>query len=335
MSDLHDRALGALSGLAVGDALGMPTQSMSPDWIRRHFGTIDGFRPGPVENPISAGMVAGRITDDTHQALILGRLLVAGAGVVDPHAFARELLSWERDMRSAGSLDLLGPSTRAALDRLLAGVDPTESGRAGQTNGAAMRIAPLGIAVPPEPLERLARAVADVDRVTHDTGVANAGASAVGAAVSAGVGGAGVLEAVEVGVAAATAGAGYGHPPAGTDVATRIEWACRLATSASSDRDLLDLLDLRIGTGMATRESVPAAFAVLSRHPDQPWLACCTAAGAGGDTDTIAAMVGAIAGACHGTAPFGGPALARLHAVNPELDLEPLVGGLLALRGRA
>ena len=36
---MRERALGTLTGLALGDALGMPTQSMSPEQIRRHYGT--------------------------------------------------------------------------------------------------------------------------------------------------------------------------------------------------------------------------------------------------------------------------------------------------------
>ena len=63
-----------------------------------------------------------------------------------------------------------------------------------------MRVTPVGIAVPPEPLDRLCAAVADLDRLTHDTTVANAGAAAVAAVVSAGVGGAGWGDAVQLGV---------------------------------------------------------------------------------------------------------------------------------------
>ena len=56
-------------------------------------------------------------------------------------------IAWERDMTARGSLDLLGPSTRRALDAVLAGTPPEEAGRSGDTNGAAMRIAPVGLAV--------------------------------------------------------------------------------------------------------------------------------------------------------------------------------------------
>ena len=45
-----------------------------------------------------------------------------------------------------------------------------------------------------------------------------------------------------------------------------------------------------VGTSLATQESVPAAFAVLSAVPGDPWQACLLAASLGGDCDTIAAM---------------------------------------------
>ena len=51
-------------------------------------------------------------------------------------------------MRARGSLDLLGPSTKRALTALLAGADIDQAGRFGVTNGAAMRITPVGIATP-------------------------------------------------------------------------------------------------------------------------------------------------------------------------------------------
>jgi ADP-ribosylglycohydrolase len=53
-------------------------------------------------------------------------------------------------MAARGSLDLLGPSTSRAVAAVLAGVPPEQAGASGATNGAAMRIAPVGIAVNPD-----------------------------------------------------------------------------------------------------------------------------------------------------------------------------------------
>ena len=141
------RARGALYGLAIGDALGMPTQMLSrPEIVARWGPLLRGFESAPPGYPIAAGLPAGAITDDTEQAVLLGRLLVRGNGRVDPRELAEALVSWERDMAARGSLDLLGPSTKRAVAAVLAGVPPEEAGASGTTNGAAMRIAPVGIA---------------------------------------------------------------------------------------------------------------------------------------------------------------------------------------------
>ena len=318
----ESRALGALYGLAIGDALGMPTQTLSRERIAALFGTLDDFEPGPPENEISAGLPAGRVTDDTDQALIVAQALIDGEGEVDRHALADALLAWEQRMADTGSLDLLGPSTRRALERFAAG-DIESAGRWGDTNGAAMRIAPVGIATPPRPLERLLERVAHTSRLTHDTSVAVAGAAAVAAAVSAGVDGADGADALAAGVEAARRGASYAPYVAGADVARRIEWAVGL--------DALDDVYELVGTGVATQEAVPAAFAIAARHPQDPWQACLTAAGLGGDTDTIAALAGAIVGSTAGVDRLPAVAIERIRRVN-DLDLEGVASGLLALR---
>ena len=187
----RDRARGALYGLAIGDALGMPTQMLSRRQVTARWGPmLNGFEPAPPGHPIAAGRPAGAVTDDTEQAVLLGRLLLSGR--VDPGEFATGLAAWERDMAARGSLDLLGPSTRRAIDAVLAGTPPEQAGATGDTNGAAMRIAPVGVAVAADDLTALVDAVHQASLVTHNTSVALAGAAAVAAAVSAGVGGADV-----------------------------------------------------------------------------------------------------------------------------------------------
>jgi ADP-ribosylglycohydrolase len=330
--DLRDRALAALQGLAIGDALGMPTQLMPRAAINERFGAIDGFHGAAPHHPIAAGMPAGSVTDDTEQALLLARALIDGRGSIDPEDFARRLASWEDDMRARGSLDLLGPSTRAAVAAVLAGVSADEAGRAGVTNGAAMRVTPVGIAWPSDDLPALVDAVREASRVSHDTGIAIAGASAVAAAVSAGIDGADLDDAVDIAVEAARQGARLGSWIAGADVAARIEWAVGLGRDAAGDDGLAAFLDL-VGTSLQTQESVPAAFGLLARAEGRGWDAALAGAAAGGDTDTIAAMAGAIGGAIGGSSAFPAAAIELVVRVN-SLELEPVVDGLLALRER-
>jgi len=336
------RARGALYGLAIGDALGMPTQMLSRAEIVRRWGPlVPGFEPAPPGHPIAGGLPAGTVTDDTGQAVLLARILVKGRGTIDPHELAAALTEWERAMAERGSLDLLGPSTKRAVAAILAGVPPEEAGAAGTTNGAAMRIAPVGIAVDVTYLSTLVDYVVMASSVTHNTGIALAGAAAVAAAVSAGVSGATVAEATALGIQAARLAAGRGHWVAGADVAARIEWATGLVTGraqadgesggeSGGESEAAGLICTLVGTSLATQESVPAAFAVLAAVPADPWRACRMAASLGGDSDTIAAMTGAIAGACHGAGSFPPEAIAAIDAQG--LGLAALASVLLALR---
>jgi ADP-ribosylglycohydrolase len=348
----RDRARGALYGLAIGDALGMPTQMLSRDQIIDRWGPLlTDFEPAPPGHPIAAGMPAGAVTDDTEQAVLLGRLLLSGR--MDPRELADGLIAWERDMTARGSLDLLGPSTRRAIDAVLAGTPPEEAGRSGDTTGAAMRIAPVGLTVAADNLTSLVDAVQQASLVTHNTSVALAGAAAVAAAVSAGLsstaaaGPERVAAATDAAVAAAALGSERGHWVAGADVAARIRWAASLASGRSApgviypffgtsqasgplEAETAEVIYSLVGTSLATQESVPAAFAVLNAVPEDPWEACLLAASLGGDTDTIAAMAGAIGGAVHGLSAFPPHAVEVIDAQG--FALAELADSLLAMR---
>ncbi|GAA1606643.1 ADP-ribosylglycohydrolase family protein [Kribbella sancticallisti] len=331
------RAAGALYGLAIGDALGMPTQSLPRALIVRRYGeVIDGFHPGPEDQPLAAGMPAGAITDDTEQAVLLARLVVSSGGLVDGRELARKLLDWEDSMRARGSLDLLGPSTKRAIDALLQGADITETGRYGTTNGAAMRITPVGIATLSTDLDLLLDRVIAASAATHNTGLALAAAAAVAAAVSAGIDGATVPDATNAAIQAAAKASKRGHWVAGADVATRIKWATSLIDTAPGNTPprpgaVSALLYDLVGTSLASQESIPAAFAILAACPDDPWLAVRLAASVGGDTDTIAAITGAVAGACHGEEGFPVEARITVAGIN-DLDLDELAEQLLKVR---
>lgn len=323
------RAQGALIGLAIGDALGMPTQLLSRQQVAELFPTLDDFLPGPPENAISAGIPAGSVTDDTQQALIVAQLLIEGKGHVDSGEFVRRLLAWATEAEADGT-EQLGPSSRGALEAIQAGQPIEEAGRRGNTNGSAMRIAPAGIAISPEPLSRLVDLVEEVCLPTHYTGPGIAGAAAVAAAISAGIEGASFPEALEIALRAAEMGQGRGYYSAGASVAPRIRWAVELVQELDEAHAQDAISDL-IGTGMAIQETVPAAFAIAARWLADPWQACLIAAQLGGDSDTIGAIVGAILGACMGVDAFPARAVAQIELVN-GLDLLGLGEKLLALR---
>lgn len=324
-----ERAQGALFGLAIGDALGMPTQLLPRELVRRLFPRLDGFEPGPPENMIGHDQPAARVTDDTEQMVIVAELLLEGSGHLDDQRFVERLLDWARVAEQNGS-EQLGPSSRRALEAIQHGVPLKEAGRRGDTNGGAMRIAPVGIITPSEPLAELVDRVEEVCRPTHFTGIAIAGAAAVAAAVSAGIEGASFAEALSLARSAANIGQRCGAYAPGPRIAERIVWAVDLVGGLDEATACDAIADL-IGMGVATQESVPAAFAIASRWGRDPWQACLVAARLGGDSDTVGAITGALLGACLGIGAFPGEAIAEIERVN-QLDLAHLAERLVTAR---
>ena len=309
----------------------MPTQSLPRQQIVARYGElINGFESPPADHPLAAGLPGGSVTDDTEQALLVAQVLIDGHGRIDPAVLADRLIAWESSMRARGSSDLLGPSTARALQELSAGVEPSETGRFGTTNGAAMRVTPVGIVATSSDLPRLVDRVVDSCSVTHNTGLGLAGAAAVAAAVSAGLDGADPSGAIALAITAASEAARRGHWVAGADVAARIRWAVELVRGRAV-ADVIDIVYRLVGTSLASQESVPAAFAVFAAFADDPWLVCRVGASVGGDCDTIAAMAGAMAGAQHGTRGFPAQARELVDTVN-DLHLADTAAALCALR---
>jgi ADP-ribosylglycohydrolase len=332
-TDRMDRAMGALTGAALGDAMGMPTQIMSRAAIAQAYGNVVAFIDPTPDHPVSRGLAAGTVTDDTEQMMLLGALLADG-GTFDQRRWVETLVGWEDEIIARGSHDLLGPSTKRAIAAVRAGVDPAEAGRTGDTNGAAMRIAPVGILMPPQPLDRLVDKVAETCLATHNTGLAIASAAAVAAAVSSAIDGAGWREAAETAVAAARSGERRGNWVAGASIAARIEWALNMAQDTPDERRALTLVADLLGTSVAAQESVPAAFAVLAIADGEPWRAAVLAANLGGDTDTIGAIAGAVAGAVRGYGALPADKVRALRGFDRE-EARALAERLLLLRHRA
>ena len=341
MDPRFSRAYGALAGLALGDALGMPTQEMSPEQIRSVYGRITGLVDGDASQPYAPGMPAGSVTDDTEQALLVASLLVRGRGTssgrvaLDAGEFAHALLDWEDSMIERGSLDLLGPSTKAALERVRAGEDPLSVGGAGTTNGAAMRVTPIGIAMSTADPEAFADAVWSSCQVTHATRQGFQSAALVAAAVSMGIDWdtpsasdmtALLWKAVSYVDSLPERGAWTPDP----DVVAATRRAMQLVANPASSS--LECLVEQVGTSVASAQAIPMAFALLARDPSPQALL--DAANIGGDTDTIGAIAGAILGAALGEQVLPADSLSMIEEVS-HLGLPSVALELLELRDQA
>ena len=341
MDPRFSRAYGALAGLALGDALGMPTQAMSPEQIRAVYGRITGLVDGDASQPYAPGMPAGSVTDDTEQALLIASLLIRGRGsssgrvALDAGEFAHALLAWEDSMIERGSLDLLGPSTKAALELVRAGEDPLTVGGAGTTNGAAMRVTPIGIAVSTADPEAFADAVWSSCQVTHATRQGFQSAALVAAAVSMGIDWdtpsasdmtALLWKAVSYVDSLPERGAWTPDP----DVVAATRRAMQLVANPASSS--LECLVEQVGTSVASAQAIPMAFALLARDPSPQALL--DAANIGGDTDTIGAIAGAILGAVLGEQVLPADSLSMIEEVS-HLNLPSVALELLELRDQA
>jgi ADP-ribosylglycohydrolase len=317
MSEAMDKAYGCLAGLALGDAMGMPVEFMTPARIAEEYGWIDGLVASPSWHPHRV-FPPGTVTDDTGQALALADVY-RSQGAMTAEGAAAALMAWAG--RCKGRLHLiLGPSTSRSLAALQEGADPTQSGRSGKTNGAAMRVAPVGIVRAGNPEATLADTV-QACLPTHGTTLAISGAAAVAFAIAEAMHTASTLDSI---IEAATDGAVRGRehgawawtPP----LERRIRFAVQLALSSENERAALQALYDLVGVDLLITESIATAFGLVALAAGDPMRAIRHAVNLGGDTDTVGAIAGAICGAWRGATAVDANLLAQVERIN-HLDL--------------
>lgn len=278
-SSLESRFRGCLLGLAVGDALGSRFEGRSPKWIARcHSSYVDVTRDPPREL---------RYTDDTQMAIGVAETLVE-CGRIDPAVLRRRFATNFDSRRGYGS------GARKVLEAMRTGLDSDFVARTtfpggSYANGAAMRVAPVGL-FHHRDLDRLWAEAAAQSLPTHTHRLGIDGARLLALAVALAVRGEPISaeELLRRGVA--------------DEYVPKIEEACRIETPERL---------ARLGNGIAALESVPTAIA-CARVAASYEEAIGRAILLGGDADTIAAMAGAIAGAARGFEAIPETLLGRL-----------------------
>jgi ADP-ribosylglycohydrolase len=283
---------------------------LTPQLIAEWYGEIRGLTTIDARHP-HHNLPRGSVSDDTDQALLLAQLLISDSAI-DPDRFAQKLLAWSHTPRVRDN-NFLGKATRAALDAIAAGAPVETTGR-GETIGAAMRVAPVALAFASR--EKLIEQVIASCVPTHNTHAAISGAMAIAFAVSAALEPRATIETLaDAAAEGAHVGGEFGAwswtPPLGQ----RIAWAMR-ATAGMSPRDAARFAYQVIGTGEAPWELITAAFAILHAADGEPMSALLAAANAGGDTDTLGAIVGAMAGALRGIDALDAAMVQQIEQVN-------------------
>jgi len=264
--------------LAIGDALGMPVEGMAPSDIERRFGRVEGFISAPWRE-----LEAGQFTDDTQMMLIHAESIVA-RGCVDPQDIAQRFVWWVSEGEPRG----IGRSTFRAIRRLMRGISWRESGERGEFtagNGVAMRIAPVGLLNAWTP-ERLREDVERAGIITHRHPESIKGGLAVAYAVSRLV----------------------FHPPLDNFVneVCRFIGPCQVeANLRRADKFLRESVPTEealqiLGTTGYVVHTVAAAFFCFLKSPEDFAASLIAAVMGGYDTDTTAAITGALSGAYNG-----------------------------------
>lgn len=263
-----------LVGQAIGDSLGMPFETQpanSPELL-----AWDGsYLPSEYHN-----LRPGQWTDDTMMARMIAESLISRNGYYPPDV-SKRYVEWF----CSGDHRGMGKTTRTALDKLNQGASWAESGIQGaEGNGTAMRAAPIGFFYK-EDLPTV-REFARLDaKVTHRSHEAEMGSVAVA-----------------IGVALLA----RGKADKTNLVSQVIPWleGSRIKTCFSYMFSFFEGLFVkdalrRTGTKAHVVETVPAAFAAFTLTSSYV-EAVEAAIRAGGDTDTTAAITGALAGTYYG-----------------------------------
>ena len=276
--DLHQRLAGLLLGTAVGDALGLPAEGLSRNRIARRW-------HADWQHRFVFGH--GMCSDDTEHTFFVAQALLSHPN--DPAAFQR-CLAWKLRLWLLGVPAGIGLATLRAILKLWLGFPVSRSRVYSAGNGPAMRSAIIG-AYFYDNLRRRKEFVSASCRLTHTDPKAETAAHAVAEAAACAV-----------------------HQK---EMPT--QWSCRLSELAKGEewnrvcRNLQDalakrmsvagfaeMLGLHDGVSGYAYHSVPVALYAWLKSPNNFREALASALDCGGDTDTVGAIVGALAGVSAG-----------------------------------
>ncbi|MCA9020774.1 MAG: ADP-ribosylglycohydrolase family protein [Planctomycetaceae bacterium] len=272
----YEQILGCLLGTAVADAVGLKREGLSKKRGRKLYGVP----------PLMPSLILGRgfCSDDTEHTMMVGRALALSQG--DPVAFekifAGELKRWFVCLPAGVGLGTL----RACL-KLLIGVSPQRSGVNSAGNGPAMRSALLGIYAETDP--QVAQLVRVCTRVTHLDSRAEEGALLV-AQASRLTSSSSAQTPVEFLQASALTIQDQG-------LKTAIQNAVEHLSRSTDPETFAQEQGWSKGISGFVNQTVPAALYCWAYSPGDFRQAVENAVMLGGDTDSVAAITGAISGA--------------------------------------
>lgn len=291
-SDFPNPFYWCLLGTALGDSIGLPREGLSRRRAARMFGGP------PLEQAFFFGF--GAVSDDTEHACMTAQALIASAG--ESELFAKELarrLRWWLLTMPAG----IGLATLRAILKLWIGFSPERSGVRSAGNGPAMRAAILGVFAAND-LQKLAELVRISTRITHTDPRAEQGAMVVALAAAYSL-------TSPRGEFAATDFLRFVQSYVADDgLRANLTAACEAAARGESAEAFADSIGCTRRVTGFINHSVPVAIFCWLRHRDNFRASIESVVCLGGDTDTVAAIVGGLMGARIGSDAANADALA-------------------------
>lgn len=320
LNRIQDRVRGCLAGLAIGDALGMPVEILKPEEIlqvtdgKGVTGFLEPQQPKLNKKfSATAHLPAGATTDDWQLAAAIGRSLIRSGGFRlydQAKSFVEELnrstCGWGKTTQRAGRLLTDRLAEYNGQTRQFTHVAPPPSNRIpGAGNGVAMKIAPLALFRYLRDgyydLEPLLSQVMELGLLTHGDPRASFCAAAIAVAIGQ------VLQCREDGMTSPRQIASLViHETRSAAVILEERFSAfrpnepllsRILKVAYRQFGYVDRLIQRVGTGCYCLESVPFTLSVAAHRLSDFESCLLKTVNAGGDTDSNAAMAGAIVGA--------------------------------------
>ena len=312
-SRLEDKIYGCLLGGLIGDAMGAPTEGKTFQQIADQFG------PDGVTDFEGVGTDDTAIREQLIDAILKAELDPVGSGRVTCDEFAQSF----RDHRQK-NYRLWYIPVRNAFHKYDAGLRlPAYAGWDNMmSSSSAMVISPMGIVNACDPRRAVVETLDVASFIHHGaSGFCRDGACAMAAAVAACFAPDATVQSV---LDASTA---HLLPVSAAEMAECIRQAVALGRDSDSYEDFRATFyerHLRPSTINDSRETVPAALGLLALAGDDPEQAIIMAANFGRDADTIATMVGGLAGALHGASALPHRWVAKVES-NPDVPYRTLV----------
>lgn len=297
MLDAKNKAVGCLLGAATGDIMGAPVEAESAGYIRKTFESIDSIiAMETFEELLGEPWQIGRYTDDTQMMLALAQWLVQGC----PNQGRGLLRSLVQNHDSSRRY---GPGTERIFRAFVHNPSQWQHIATGHYqggsfgNGAAVRVAPVGVRYAHQ-FKRLIQTAQSTASVTHTHPLAVQGTTIMAMAIS------NAMRMTVEDFDPARFLALLYHALAQTPVPLGTDdiFEHQLNTIEQGLMDNASPMDIApvLGTGIEVHYSVPYAIYCALYHHDSYEDAITSAIFAGGDTDSIACMTGAIVGALGG-----------------------------------